>query len=438
MFNRHSSSRIWTGIVALLSGVAGYAAPAQWSQWGGPNRDFTVATGGLADTWPDDGPPVLWKRELGDGYSTITVDRGTLYTMYRVDQDEFVVALNAETGVTVWEHKNPSPFTPAMNEYGPGPHATPLIVGKRLFTVGTNCVFQCFDKTSGELLWKHDLVKKFGAPIPHYGYAASAIAFKDTIIIPVDRERPEEAPPGAEDSAKEESEPPVPQSLVAFDQATGDVVWKAQDLKMSYSSPILIEFDGKEQLVVFTAEEIAGVDPNDGTLLWQHPFPTQYGGNLSTPVWDGQDLIFASAAYGSGSRAIRLGAKDGKIVPTELWHSKKLRIHHANVLIIGNYVYGSSGDFGTAFFAALNVQTGKVAWRQRGFAKATFVYGDGKLILLDEDGQLALTTVDGEGMTIHSKCTVAERTAWTAPTLVDQTLYIRDRKHLTAFDIGKR
>ncbi|MHC4696418.1 MAG: hypothetical protein ACYTFA_06735, partial [Planctomycetota bacterium] len=110
-------------------------ARSEWPQWGGPNRNFIVETGALADKWPEEGPPRLWHRELGEGYSSIVVDDGMLYTMYRktpTSEEEYTIALDAGTGKTVWEHNAPSPFTPDMARYGPGPHSTPLVVGNRL------------------------------------------------------------------------------------------------------------------------------------------------------------------------------------------------------------------------------------------------------------------------------------------------------------------
>ena len=147
-------------------------------------------------------------------------------------------------------------------------------------------------------------------------------------------------------------------------------------------------------------------------------------------------LIFCSSAYDSGSRAIKLTKKDGKTVPEQVWYSRKMRLHHGNAVFIGDHIYGSSGDSGPAFFMSLDIDTGKVQWRRRGFKKSTCVLADGKLIILDEDGQLTLATVTPEGLTILSQCTVAERYAWAAPTLVGTTLYIRDRKHIMAFDLG--
>ena len=122
-------------------------------------------------------------------------------------------------------------------------------------------------------------------------------------------------------------------------------------------------------------------------------------------------------------------------MPEELWYSRKMRVHHANAIPLGDYVYGSSGDFGPAFFMGVNVRTGEIVWRERGFAKSTCVYADGKLILLDEDGQLALATATPQGLTVHSKCKLTERYSWAAPTLVGTKLYLRDRKNILALDL---
>jgi len=420
-------------LFALASIVLPRAASAQWPQFGGPNRNFICDTKGLASKWAEEGPKKLWTRELGDGYATIIADGGILYTMYRTGEDEFSVALDAATGKTLWEHKNPSPFTKLMAEFGAGPHSTPLIAGDRLYTIGTNAVMHCFDKKTGNVIWMHDLPKDFNADLPDRGYGSSPIAYKSTVIVVVDRKRKGEGE-GDKSEETKEAKPVEGQSLMAFDQATGSVVWKAHDYPVSYPSPILIRFDGEDQLVLLMGKEIIGVNPDNGALLWHHPLKPE-GANLATPVWIAPDMLFCSSAYDSGSRVLKLARKEGKTVPEELWYSRKMRVHHANAIPLGDYVYGSSGDFGPAFFMGVNVKTGEVAWRERGFAKSTCVYADGKLILLDEDGQLALATATPQGLTVHSKCKLTERYSWAAPTLVGAKLYLRDRKNILALDL---
>ncbi|MHC4696421.1 MAG: outer membrane protein assembly factor BamB family protein [Planctomycetota bacterium] len=413
-------------------------AKSEWPQWGGPNRNFIVETDGLADKWPDEGPKKLWHREPGDGYAAIVVDDGVLYTMYRKDEDEFAIGLDAATGRTLWEHRNRSPFTATMSQFGPGPHSTPLVAGERLFTVGTNSVIHCFHKKTGAVLWKHDLAKKFGAPVPQFGYSCSPIAYKNMVIVLVDRVRSNEGEDeggheGEHDDRAQQSEG---QSLVAFDQESGRVVWKSLDFAVDYASPILINFDGQAQLVAILRREIIGVDPNDGGLLWHLPFTPVPVENIASPVWTGDDLLFFSAAYNSGSRAIKLTKKDGNTIPEELWYNRRLRVHHGNAIRVGDYVYGSSGDSSTTLFAAINIRTGKRKWVDRGLKKSTCVYADGKLIALDENGRLALATVTAQGLTVNSTCELTEHQSWTVPTLVGKTLYVRDRRNIMALDLG--
>ncbi len=402
--------------------IAGEAC-AQWPQWGGPNRNFVVESAALANSWPENGPPRLWKRELGEGYSSIAVEDGRLYTMYRNGGDELTVALDAATGETLWEHAAPSATTGPMARYGPGPHSTPLLVGDHLYTIGARLDLRCFEKKTGKVVWMRDLQKEYGLTVPEYGFSCSPLAYGRTIILPI----------VGEDGTE--------QRLIAFDQDTGADVWKNEHLSRTgsehceYSSPILINFGGEDQLVFLTNEVLAAFDPSTGEPLWSHAHPNR-GVNVATPVWNGKDLIFCSGAYDSGARALRLKREGKKTVTEELWYSRKLRLHHGSAVLIGDHVYASSGDFARSVFVGMNLETGKPSWRERGFAKVNCVHGDGKLILLDEDGQLALATATPQGLTVHSRCQLTERISWTAPTLVGKTLYVRDRKHIMALDLG--
>ncbi|UCE60526.1 MAG: PQQ-like beta-propeller repeat protein [Phycisphaerales bacterium] len=424
----------------VLIGLVVRPVEAQWTQWGGPNRNFMVETSGLANEWPDDGPAKLWSRELGEGYSAIIVDDGILYTMYRKrpsDEAEYSIALDARSGRTIWEHKNASPFTPRMAQYGPGPHSTPLIVGKRLFTIGTNAVMHCLDKKTGDVLWRRDLPGEFDVHVPLYGYGCSPIAYKKTVIVVADRARkPDRGGYYGVSGEGPSEEKSYRQSIMAFDQKTGQVAWENLDIPVDYSSPILINFRGEPQMVFFMRKEVVGVDPDDGNLLWSSPFTQIPDENIATPIWNGSDMLFVSAAYSGGGRAIKLVKEDDRTVAKELWYSRKLRILQGNAILIDDYIYGSTGDFGQTLFVCMNIRTGEIPWRRRDFRRATCVYGDGKFIILDEYGQLALATATPEGLTVHSKCDLPGERFWTIPTLADRTLYVRDRKNIVALELG--
>ena len=415
----HSGTRKTVVLFALLLSATNKTALAQssdWIQWGGPHRNFISDTKGLAPTWPATGPRRLWERELGEGYSAIAAERGMLFTMYRKGDNEIAIALDAATGKTVWEYSYAAPFPPQYDmSNGPGPHATPLVSGNFVFTSGATGKLHCLDKKTGKLLWSHDLISEFQGTVRVNGYSCSPIAYKDTIVMMV----------GGPSS-----------SLVAFNRKDGSVAWKKHDFKNSTSSPIVINVDGQDQLVAFMYGDIVGVDPNSGNLLWSHPHPVEYGLNTSTPVWGSDNLLFMSSGYDGGSRVLKLSRAGDKTTVEELWANRLMRVHFSNAIRVGDVIYGSSGDFGPAPFTAVDVKTGKVLWRHRSFPRASFLFADGRFIILDEDGHLLLATATGEGLTVTSKVELLKNQSWTVPSLSGTRLYLRDRKKIVAVELG--
>ena len=414
--DKHLNPFAWL-LIALfaLPFQTAWAQSSAWAQWGGPHRDFKSDATGLAGSWPVGGPRRLWARALGDGYSAIAVEGGKLYTMYRSGDQDVVVALDAATGKTIWEYRYDAPFSSDyVLEQGPGPRSMPLVADNRVYAAGATGQLHCLDKQNGKLLWAHDLVKEFNGTVRVRGYSCSPIAYKETVILMV----------GGAGHA-----------LVAFNQKDGTVTWKKQDFDNSYSSPLLITVAGQDQLVALMYGEVIGVDPNNGELLWSHPHKTDQGVNVSMPVWGDDNLLFCSSGYDGGSQVLKLTRNGNKTTVEQVWASKLMRIHFGNAIRVGNYVYASSGDFGPSPFTAIDVRTGQVVWRNRALARATAVLADRHFILLDEDGNLALATPTAEGLMINSKVELLNNNAWTVPTIVGTTLYVRDRKNVMALDL---
>jgi len=400
-----------------------------WQQWGGPNRDFNVETSGLAEEWPEDGPRKLWQRELGTGFSSIVVDDGRLFTMYRKnkkDAPEYTIALDATTGKTLWQEQTLAAVPPDTLDYGhdfSGPNSTPLIVGDRLFAVGRNAMLHCRKKTDGTVLWKRDLRKEFGAETQVCGYSPSPLAFGDTIILPMGR---------AEDDKREGS------SLVAFDQATGDVVWQRHTFRIEHSSPILVTLGGRQHLVQCTRRALIGVDPANGDLLWEYVYPDaeKHKGIFATPVWDGKDVVmFSSRELGV---AVKLTAGEERTTATLLWSNDKTALGMATPLLIGDMLVGPQRGTGSpdTQFLGVDVRTGKQLWAEQVFPTSVVVGGQPSLVILDHEGMLGLATATREGLEIHSRHQLTESYSLTPPTLVGNTLYVRDEKQIMALDLG--
>ena len=178
-----------------------------------------------------------------------------------------------------------------------------------------------------------------------------------------------------------------------------------------------------------------GLDPRDERRLWSHPHANELGLNVSMPVWGGDNVLFVSSGYDGGSRLIRLSRIDGRTRSKEVWFNNRMRVHFGNALHVGGLVLASTGDFGPAFVAALDVETGAEVWRERAFARAQILDAGGSLVILDEEGELAVASVTLNGLQVHARAPVLTSNAWDPPTLVGSTLYVRDRHQILALDL---
>jgi outer membrane protein assembly factor BamB len=404
------------GSGSLPSGnAAASGEPSPWTQWGGPDRDFRAPSDGSFPDWTEGGPRILWRRPLGDGYSAVLASEGRLYTMAATGTDEeSVLALDAETGATLWETGYRPPPYEGLRGYGSGPRSTPLLAGDRLFTVGATGTLLALDVRDGRILWQRELWGDGlgGTPLGH-GYASSPVARADSVIALVG---------GAE------------AGLVAFDQATGAVRWQSPGCGPGYSSPRIVELAGRPQLLAFAAEGLVALDPDDGSPLWRYPHANQWGHNISMPLVRG-DTIFLSSPQ-TGARGLRLSADGPASLVDELWSERRVQLYHGSAVLLGGLVVGSTGVTSPAFLTAVDLETGEIAWRRRGFAKANVVAAGDRILVLDENGLLALATATSDDLVVHRQVQLLEGPAWTPPTLVGRKLWVRNRTEILAALLG--
>ncbi len=415
MKNRESRILVVLFSAAVVVGVAADPGAADWPQWGGPHGDFKVTTAGLAASWPEGGPEQLWRRALGEGYSGIVAQDGRVYTMYRRGDEEIVVALDATSGETVWEHAYPVPIYPKQTiAYGDGPNATPLLIGGKIVTIGFTGVMQCLDAGSGSLEWSHDLVREFGGEIQYYGYSNSPIAYQNTVLTLVGGER---------------------HGAIAFAADSGKVVWSSAPTRISYAAPVLIEVDGQDQVVFFSPTEVIGIAADSGKRLWSHQVVNFCKTNCSAVIWGDDNLLWVATKGVGGTRVLRLSRQGAKTEVEQVWIDRKIRIYHWNGVRIGDHIYASIGDRKKQL-AVIDIASGAIVDSVEGFDSTNLVASDGKLIALDAKGTLALVEVGPGRLGVRSQFKIFESTSWTAPTLVGRTLYLRDRLSIAALDIG--
>lgn len=411
----------WTLRVLLLVSVSGapHAVGQDWLAWGGPRGDFTIQPQGIVEAWPEGGPRQLWKRPLGDGYSAILCTGDALFTAYHDHGDDVVIALDSKTGSTKWEHRQKVEFWPDMTkEFGPGPNATPLLMGGRLMHIGIDGRMRCLDALTGKLLWEKDLPKQFGRRkrVEEYGYSGSPLPYRDTAIVLVGGDRA---------------------AVVALNPADGAIVWGSEPGGVSYAPAAILRLAGVEQCIYFEPQGVVSLDPAAGNTLWRSPIPFNNGNHLTSAVkCDESSLWVGSQFTTGGGRLLKLTRADASWKVEQAWFNNKLQATHTPWIREGDYVYGSIG-FSTWFLCAVNWKTGEIAWRERGHPKAQLLHVDGKLLFVDEDGKLVLARFSPVKLEVLHTAQVSESVSWTAPTLVAKVLYLRDRKNILALDLSQ-
>lgn len=424
-------------IVSLLAGAAergtapGPSATSGgeaegWPSWAGPAGDFTVASGSLAETWPADGPRRLWQRLLGGGYSSILYQGGRLFTMYRAGDEDVIVALDAKTGSTLWEQRDTPGYWPEMEQsFGLGPNATPMLVTDRtgagkVVGIGISGRMRAVDARTGALAWRHDLPREFGRRkrVEEYGYSGNPLSYDGRILTLV----------GGDEAA-----------VVAFDSADGSAVWKSAPGGVSYAQPTLTRLAGREQYVYFEPEGVVALDPASGKTLWKHAIPFNNGNHLTPAVRCDENHLWVSSQFDTGGgRLLEIQPAAGGLAVKELWFASRLRASHWPLHCRGDFLYGSIGGNGSSTIAAVRWKTGEIAWQESGFHKAQSLWADGKLLFLTEDGRLVLARVAPQQFTFLAAAKVATPHAWTVPTLVGTTLFVRDKEKILALDLEKR
>lgn len=377
-----------------------------WPQWRGPQQDGVSRESGLLSQWPQGGPRVLWRIPLGVGYSSVSVAGGMAVTMFGTEEGEFVAAIDAASGKVLW--KTPSGLL-FHNSYGDGPRSTPAIDAGRVYSLGATGSLLALEAASGKKIWGFNVLEKFGGDVPEFGLSPSPVVAGNMLLVVT----------GAKHG----------KSLVALDKSSGSVLWSSLNDKAGYSTPLVIDVGGARQIVVLMGEALVGVALGDGRELWRRPWKTTLDANVATPIFH-QNRLFISTGYGTGCGMFELAA-GGRPAVKELWKSKEMKNYFSTSVLIDGVLYG----FDNMFLVAMDFQTGKVKWRERGFNRGSLLAADGKLVILGERANLALAEVSPAKYTELTRAKVLDGKTWSVPTLADGRLFVRNEKELVCLDL---
>lgn len=436
----------------ILSLALPFALPAEhdWPQWRGPERDGVWRESGLSaelETDPAGWIEAKWSVAIAAGYSQPTVADGRVYVTDRLDDREEIERVHCfdfETGKSLWSHQYPAEYTIA---YKSGPRAAVLIDQfasdtARAYSLGGMGHLHCFDAKTGKVIWSRDLAAEYDIEMPRWGIAASPLIEGDLLFLQIG---------GRPDAC-----------VIALDKHTGKERWRAIDDDASYVAPIMIDQAGQRVLVVYTADELFGLNPDSGKAYWSFAMPgSKWPIGISTPVlttYQGKRYLFTTNAH-VGSALLLLD--ENKPAITKVWWKNDTRtsdnIHSLipTPYIRDGYIYGThqKGEL-----RCLDLLTGNLVWESTEavepdrFATLHIVAqgDDGQTTwIFNEHGELIIAELSPEGYRQYSRGKLVHRTAagmpsriggvtWAHPAFAYKHVLARNDDQLVCADLSAR
>jgi outer membrane protein assembly factor BamB len=385
------------------------ALASYWTDFRGPARDGHYREQPVRVDWPAGGLRPLWKQPSGAGYASFVVARGRAFTIEQRGAQEVAAAYDVLTGRELWTNRWTAAFRESMG--GDGPRATPTWHEGRVFVLGGHGELRAIEEETGNMIWRTNILEDAGATNLQWGMAAAPLIVDDTVVVL----------PGG----------PNGRSIVAYDTRTGARAWSALDDQQSYSSPMLVTLGGVRQILVFAATRLMGVTPDRGELLWEFPWKTSYDVNASQPLLIGDNRVFVSTGYGTGAAVIELTRTGDRFSVREVWRNIRMKNQFTSSVLHEGYIYGLD----EAILACVNAETGELQWKGGRYGYGQVMLVEGHLVVLTEDGQLALVRATPEGHREVAIFPAIEGKSWNHPAMAYGYLLVRNINEMAAFDL---
>ena len=392
-------------------------APAQdWPQFLGPSRNGVYIGNPLNTAWPKAGPPVIWKINTGQGFSSPVVAKGRLILFHRIQNEESIECLEASTGKKIWRFAYPTNYRDDFG-FDEGPRGTPSIAGGRIFTFGAEGVLHCLDFETGKNLWSVETHQKFHVRKGFFGAACSPLVEGDRVILNI----------GGPDQA----------GIVAFDARNGNLVWKATNDEASYSSPVAATIGGARYIFCFTRAGLAVIEPSEGKVIGQFPWRSRNNASVNAAVpLVVKNQIFLSASYETGAVLLQWAGQ----AFTKVWASDEiLSNHYASSVFDKGYLFGFHGrqEYGPSL-RSVEWQSGKIGWSIEDFKAGTVTLAGDLLLIMKEDGELVIAPASPKEFKVISRSKVLPPSVRAYPAISEGLLYIRNEKTLVCLDLKKK
>ncbi len=383
------------------------AKSADWPGFRGPTRDSVVRGTRIDANWAASPPKELWRHAVGPGWSSFAVSGDLIYTQEQRGDDEIVACYRLATGEPVWRHQDPTRFY--ESNAGPGPRGTPTLHGGRVYTFGATGVLNALDALNGAVVWTRNAATDTKRKIPEWGLSSSPLCFEDILVVAVSG------------------------TLAAYDAATGAPRWTGAPEGGGYSSPQLIQIDGTKQFLFMSGSGITSFAPTDGKVLWQHAW---MGFAIVQPAQIENGEILISTGDTNGVRRINVAQAKNTWSAEERWTSNRMKPYFNDHVLHRGHVYG----FNSGALACLELEQGERKWKggHYGSGQLLLLADQDLLMVLSEQGDLALVAAKSETHTELARTKVLEGKTWNHPVLVGDILLVRNDQEMAALRLAQK
>ena len=392
-----------------LQGISQTKSSEGWTQFRGQFGSGVSSEKLIEKDWTIDKPELLWRKDIGSGFSELLVSEGLIYTMFSEKIDsvsgfEYLVAYDEKTGDEKWKTKVDSIYI-EIDGWGDGPRSTPTIDENYIYCLSGHGKLSARLIKDGSLVWEKDFVKDFGSARPRWGYSSSPKLVGEMLLIEV----------GGKDG----------KAFMAFNKQNGETIWANGTGIATYNTPLMVNMDGQDQ-IIFVNDKMLYSYNSKGDTLWTFPMPIL--GRITMPVLVEEDKIFVSY-IGSGFFITQI--KDNKA--TQILKKGSMKNDFTTSIYHDGYLYG----FHVAALRCVSAETGEVKWSKRGFGKGSFILVDGKLVILSDKGKLAIAKASPDAyQELAIVNAISGSITWTAPSYTNGKVYVRNQTEMACFKLN--
>ncbi len=384
---------------------------SDFPQYLGPNRDATLKHVKLEPDWVASPPRIVWKQDIGAGWSGFAVQGDIAVTMEQRGQQEWTSAYSVLDGTLLWSNAIEARHSDVLG--GVGPRSTPTIADGRVYACSAVSRLSCLELSSGRALWAQELLELAGTNQAAFerqvswGRSAAPLVVEDIVVIPLGGIGPDK------------------HTLIAFDRESGQERWRSGADQISYASPAWVELSGRSQILSVSEKQVAGYDASSGAQLWTSSWPGSSSGaaTASQPAIVDAEHVLLTKGYGEGCRLLHVASADNIWSVDVRWsNSANLRTKFTNCVVRDGYAYGLSDGI----LECIRVSDGQRQWKKGRYRQGQLLLVGEHLLITAESGELVLVEASPQKFNELAKLPVLGDVSWNTAALSGDRLLMRN------------